>query len=93
MVKLLALPCFLLNSNYLDVTSFAMPVNRISYFLKWPVYALVLLSFNAAAQYSLKNLPEYSLPISNKKLVIAQCMTNIIRYKGHEIEDSCNPDY
>jgi hypothetical protein len=45
------------------------------------------------AQDSLKNLPEYSLPITNQKLVIAHYMTNIIRYKGHELEDSCNPAY
>ena len=34
-----------------------------------------------------------SLPISDKKLVIAHCMTNIIRYKGHKFEDSCDPEY
>ncbi|NCD68738.1 endo-1,3-alpha-glucanase family glycosylhydrolase [Mucilaginibacter agri] len=45
------------------------------------------------AQDSLKNLPEYSLPISNQKLVIAHCMTNIIRFKGHPFEDVCNPEY
>ncbi len=53
----------------------------------------VLFSGFACAQDSLKNLPEYSLPLTNGKLVIAHCMTNIIRYKGHEFEDSCNPDY
>jgi hypothetical protein len=41
----------------------------------------------------LKNLPELNLPIINRKLVIAHCMTNIIRYKGHKLEDSCNPEY
>jgi hypothetical protein len=45
------------------------------------------------AQDSLKNLPEYSLPLTDQKLVIAHCMTNIIRFKGHPLEDSCNPDY
>lgn len=45
------------------------------------------------SQDSLKNLPEYSLPLTDKKLVIAHCMTNIIRFKGHEFEDSCNPEY
>ncbi|WP_170827287.1 endo-1,3-alpha-glucanase family glycosylhydrolase [Arcticibacter eurypsychrophilus] len=34
-----------------------------------------------------------SLPITSEKLVIAHCMTNIIRYKGHPLEDSSNPDY
>ena len=41
----------------------------------------------------LKNLPEYSLPLTNEKLVIAHCMTNIIRYRGHPFEDSCDPAY
>jgi hypothetical protein len=45
------------------------------------------------AQDSLKNLPEYSLPLTSQKLVIAHCMTNILRFKGHEFEDSCNPAY
>jgi len=45
------------------------------------------------AQDTLKNLPEYSLPLSNDKLVIAHCMTNIIRFKGHPLEDSCNPEF
>lgn len=54
----------------------------------------LLMSTKVQAQSdNLKNLPEYSLPISNKKLIIAHCMTNIIRYKGHEIEDSGNPKY
>jgi hypothetical protein len=53
----------------------------------------VLLTYFTYAQDSLKNLPEYSLPLTGKKLVIAHCMTNIIRYKGHELEDSCNPAY
>lgn len=41
----------------------------------------------------LKNQQQLTLPLTNKKLVIAHCMTNIIRYKGHKLEDSCNPDY
>ncbi len=45
------------------------------------------------AQENLKNLPEYSLPISNEKLVMAHCMTGMIRYKGHELEDSAKPEY
>lgn len=45
------------------------------------------------AQDALKNLPEYSLPVTREKLVIAHCMTNIIRFKGHPLEDSCNPEY
>lgn len=55
--------------------------------------ALLLQCHRSAAQDTLKNLPEYSLPLAGKKLVIAHCMTNIIRFKGHEFEDSCNPAY
>ncbi|MDB5133788.1 MAG: hypothetical protein JWP37_391 [Mucilaginibacter sp.] len=53
----------------------------------------ILWSGSSNAQDSLKNLPEYSLPLTSQKLVIAHCMTNIIRFKGHEMEDSCNPAY
>lgn len=42
---------------------------------------------------TLINAPELSLPLTDKKIVIAHCMTNIIRYKGHPFEDSCNPEY
>jgi hypothetical protein len=42
---------------------------------------------------TLRNAPELSMPITDKKLVIAHCMTNIIRYKGHKLEDSCNPEF
>jgi hypothetical protein len=54
---------------------------------------LLLTGCLCQAQDSLKNLPEYSLPLTGQKLVIAHCMTNIIRYRGHEFEDSCNPRY
>ncbi|MDH7462745.1 endo-1,3-alpha-glucanase family glycosylhydrolase [Chitinophagaceae bacterium 26-R-25] len=47
----------------------------------------------SCAQDNLKNAAALSLPITNKKMVIAHCMTNIIRYKGHKFEDSCDPDY
>lgn len=63
---------------------------------RYPLMLLFVLFFlyNARAQQdSLKNLPEYSLPLVSNKLVIAHCMTNIISYKGHEYEDSCNPNY
>src|SRR4030081_467373 len=36
---------------------------------------------------------ELSLPVTEKKLVMAHCMTNIIRFKGHKLEDSCDPEY
>jgi hypothetical protein len=71
-----------------------MPFNCTGDFIKF-CFAVFICGFifNAQAQDSLKNLPEYSLPITNQKLVIAHCMTNIIRYKGHEFEDSGNPAY
>lgn len=59
-------------------------------FIGW---ALLLTSIHLSAQDNLKNLPELALPISNQKLVMAHCMTNIIRYKGHKFEDSCDPDF
>lgn len=62
---------------------------------KWNVLFVVLNSIctNIPAQDSMRNSPELSLPLTGKKMVIAHCMTNIIRYKGHKFEDSCNPDY
>ncbi|MHA4811144.1 hypothetical protein ACX0G9_23760 [Flavitalea flava] len=45
------------------------------------------------AQDTLKNTAELSLPLSARKMVIAHCMTNIIRYKGHKFENSCDPEY
>ena len=64
--------------------------------LKFPLILLFVLFFARdamAQQDSLKNLPQLSLPLVSEKLVIAHCMTNIIRYKGHEYEDSANPAY
>jgi hypothetical protein len=59
------------------------------------VMAALLFGFHQADQPidSLKDLPELRLPLTSRKLVIAHCMPNIIRYKGHKLEDSCNPDY
>jgi len=66
-------------------------LNTYAYFF---TFAIVILTNNLSyAQDSLKNLPEYRRPLTDKKLVIAHCMTNIIRFEGHELEDSCNPDY
>jgi hypothetical protein len=42
---------------------------------------------------TLKNLPELSLPLTDQKLVIAHNMTDIIRFKNHDLEDSCDPEY
>ncbi len=55
---------------------------------------LLVNSFTLFAQDdSLANLPEYSLPLTNQKMVIAHCMTHIIRYEGREYEDGANPNY
>ena len=71
-----------------------MLFTRYGSFKKLSLLLLFALFFaDAQAQDTLKNLPEYSLPITGQKLVIAHCMTNIIRYKGHPYEDSGNPDY
>lgn len=67
----------------------ALQVNRVLQ----AGWLLLLCSLGARAQDSLKNLPEYSLPLTNQKLVIAHCMTNIIRFKGHPLEDVANPEY
>lgn len=48
---------------------------------------------SANATDELYDREELSLPITDRKLVIAHCMTNIIRYKGHKLEDSCNPEF
>ncbi|MET0393165.1 MAG: endo-1,3-alpha-glucanase family glycosylhydrolase [Chitinophagaceae bacterium] len=68
----------------------------ISY--KAGILAVVLVIVSGFHQWhkpvdSLKNRPQLSLPLTDRKLVIAHCMTNIIRYKGHKLEDSCNPEY
>jgi len=71
-----------------------MLFTRYGSFRKLSLLLLFALFFaDAQAQDTLKNLPEYSLPITGQKLVIAHCMTNIIRYKGRPYEDSGNPDY
>jgi len=57
------------------------------------LFLSILLCFGGFGQDTLKNLPEFSLPLTNKKLVIAHNMTNIIRYKGHKIEDCGDPEY
>ncbi len=45
------------------------------------------------SQDTLKNLPELSLPLVSEKLVIAHNMTDIIRFRYHDLEDSCDPKY
>jgi hypothetical protein len=68
------------------------PINKCFHYI-FTVAVILLVQQVSYAQDSLKNLPEYSLPLTNQKLVIAHCMTNIIRFKGHPLEDSGNPDY
>jgi len=66
-----------------------MLFTRYGSFKKLSLLLLFALFFaDAQAQDTLKNLPEYSLPITGQKLVIAHCMTNIIRYKGHPVISS-----
>jgi len=57
------------------------------------LFLLLIACFVGFGQDSLKNLPELSLPLTSKKYVIAHNMTNIIRYKGHKIEDCGDPQY
>ena len=45
------------------------------------------------AQDTLRNLPEFSLPMTDHKMVLAHCMTHIIRTKDRKFEDGANPDY
>ncbi|UAY50731.1 endo-1,3-alpha-glucanase family glycosylhydrolase [Ferruginibacter albus] len=63
--------------------------------LAFPTALVLLLLSNVYtfAQDTLANLPELSMPLTSKKLVIAHCMTHIIRFEGHEFEDGCNPKY
>jgi hypothetical protein len=60
---------------------------------KFLLLALNFLCSGIAAQSLQKNEDELKLPIAGKKMVIAHCMTNIIRFKGHKFEDSCDPEY
>jgi hypothetical protein len=62
---------------------------------KWKFFLLLanLYCASTLAQDVHKNDPVLRLPITSRKLVIAHCMTNIIRFKGHKFEDSCNPEY
>jgi hypothetical protein len=57
------------------------------------LFLFIIVCITCSGQDTLKNLPELSLPLTSKKLVIAHNMTNIIRYKGHKLEDSGDPQY
>ena len=54
---------------------------------------MVLFYTSIPAQDDLKNIAELSMPLTDKKLVIAHCMTNIVRYNNHPFEDGCNSQY
>jgi glycosyl hydrolase family 71 len=62
-----------------------------------PLTFLLCSFFSATVSFaqndSLANRPELSLPLINQKLVIAHCMTHIIRYEGRVYEDGANPAY
>lgn len=60
-----------------------------------PILLVLFLSISSSvlAQDEFADLPEFQLPLTNKKLVIAHCMTHIISYKGHPMEDGCNPEF
>lgn len=70
-----------------------MPLNKRIFLPLFSLFLSLITISDVFAQDSLANLPELSLPLSDKKLVIAHCMTHIIRYKGHEFEDGANPKY
>jgi len=62
-----------------------------------PLSLLLLSIFGAADLFAqddaLANLPELSLPLTNQKMIVAHCMTHIIRFEGHEFENGCDPKY
>ncbi|MES2431425.1 MAG: endo-1,3-alpha-glucanase family glycosylhydrolase [Bacteroidota bacterium] len=60
-------------------------------FLLVTVFISLFLSVKAQDEYF--DLPEFKLPLTDKKLVIAHCMTHIISYNGHPMEDGCNPEF
>ena len=60
---------------------------------KFLLLGFQFLCTDIVAQSLQMNGADLSLPISGKKMVIAHCMTNIIRFKGHKFEDSCDPAY
>lgn len=66
---------------------------KISFLLILMLLQIMLISCRNLPENELKNLQVFSLPLSDEKLVIAHNMTNIIRYKGHKMEDSCDPEY
>jgi len=70
--------------------------STIKTFLSLTLVTLSTLQLTAMPDDSvqaLRNRPELSLPIVGEKLVIAHNMTDIIRFKTHELEDSCDPEY
>ncbi len=63
------------------------------FILLFTLTGFVIPAKSAEIKDTLKNLPEFSLPLTNQKLVIAHNMTDIIRFKHHDLEDSADPEY
>src|ERR1700739_4152384 len=69
------------------------PLGKIIFFLALFI-SFVFATDKALAQVdSLADLPEYKLPLTDKKMVVAHCMTHIIHYEGHDMEDGANSKY
>ncbi len=66
-------------------------INKRALFV--PLFMHEFFYITIRAQDTLKNIPELSLPMASEKLVIAHNMTDIIRFRYHDLEDSCDPRY
>ncbi len=68
---------------------------------RWPVmmaFAFMMVTTtlhhpDSSLATTIVNDKELSLPLLDKKLVMAHCMPNILRFKGHKLEDSCDPEF
>lgn len=77
----------------MENTQIAPKTIKLLRFFAFSGLLLSVFCLETYCQEELKNLPELSLPLTDKKMVIAHNMTNIIRYKHHRMEDSCDPEY
>jgi hypothetical protein len=80
----------LLKINIMAVSFFISNRSRIICFF---IVNIIIHFSILRSQDTLKNLPELSLPLVAEKLVIAHNMTDIIRFRYHDLEDSCDPRY
>lgn len=62
----------------------------MKYFL---LILFIAFSTQLFSQDTLWERKDFKLPLFDKKMVIAHCMTHIIGYQGHKMEDGCNPAY